>query len=69
MYINGEGGGIVLESPASAEAHDCFNRYAVEEADEVIVDGGKMDVGWCVVEVSMEVLPKVGYGKLSWMLR
>ena len=51
LDINGEGGGIVLESPASAEAHDCFNRYAVEEADEVIVDGGKMDVGWCVVEV------------------
>ena len=61
LDINGEGGGIVLDSPASAEAHDCFNRsllrYAVEEADEVIVDGGEMDVCWCVVEVGVEVLP------------
>ena len=45
LYINGEGGGRVLCAPATAEADDSIDQpllwYAVEEADEVVVDGGE----------------------------
>ena len=55
LYINAESGGSVLNAPASAKAYYCVNqsllRYAVEKADEVIVDGGEVNVCWRFVEV------------------
>ena len=64
LYINGEGGGRVLCAPATAEADDGVDQpllwYAVEKADEVVVDGGEVNVFWCVLEVSVKLLPQIG---------
>ena len=65
LNINGDGSGVVLRFPAVAQADDCVDkallRYAVEEADQVVVDRCEVDVFGCGLEMVVEVLPKVGY--------
>ena len=73
LNVNRECGCGVLRLPACAEANDCVDQallgYAVEEADEIVIDGCEMNVIGCGVEVCVELFPQVGDGKLSWMLR
>ena len=61
LDVNGESGGGVLCAPACAEADDGVDQpllwYAVEEADEVVVDGCEVNVLRCVMEVSVKLLP------------
>ena len=43
-------------------------RYRVGETDQIIIGRVECDVGWDIVEVGVEMLPKLGNGELSWML-
>ena len=65
LDIDGDGSGVVLRFPAVAQADDCVDkallRYAVEEANKVVVDRCEVDVFGCGLEMVVEVLPKVGY--------
>ena len=38
----------------------------IEEADQIIVDGIEIHGDGCVLKVVMEMVPKLGSGKLSW---
>ena len=58
LDVNGESGGGVLCAPKADDGiHQPMLWNAVEEADEVVVDGCEVYVLRCVMEMSVNLLP------------